>query len=170
MKKSKFISVFVLVFIMLFSSYALAVEVPGEGISNDLSSQFTVEEPILIPLTLSWTLADSQETTVGTKTSFSVTALNNTYEDIYDVLYIVEILKDGDSASASDFTCQAIAEGEDPIPLGYDTEGDFFYHGPRNGFTFPGEPNTITTNFEVIFHNPGTYSVMVYAVQLPIAQ
>lgn len=166
MKKLKFAGVFTLMIIMLFSSYAMAVEAPGEEISNELASEFIVVEPI--PLTLSWTLGESQETTVGTKSTFSVTATNNTGENISNVLYVIEILKDDGPVSASDFTCQAVAEGEAPISLGYDTAGDFFYFGPSGGFTFPCEPSTITTNFELTFHNPGSYSVKVYAVQLVI--
>ncbi|NSW83575.1 MAG: hypothetical protein HPY90_09955 [Syntrophothermus sp.] len=121
---------------------------------------------------LSWTNGQAPEQAwvpvwLGTEYTIGVTAENQGGE-IAKVLYIVEITRNGASATPDDVLIKGTdLQTRQTYDLGYDSTGRFFYWGDRNnGFTFPGG-GILKAEFSVTFKKAGTYTYKIYAVQLP---
>ena len=166
-RKTVLILVISLVFAtILASSAAMAAAPAGSSIiSNSLTHTLAAGQE---QIKLSWIPGREPPASANIGTRFTVgVEARNTGGDIERVLYIVEIKKDGKPATPADVQISGSTESEgETYPLGYDSAHGFFYWGQPSGFTFPGNTPREAT-FEVTVKNAGTYSVEIYAVQLP---
>lgn len=170
--------VLALALVLAFAGAAMAATVPGTQISNDLSASVTVVSPAN-SITLQWYAGSVQagsETVsavdptglqsvrVGDTIPVAVKAIKNISGTIDRVLYVVEVTgsQNGFTVQGYDYTLNQW------IPLGYDSQGGFYYWGPRQGFSFTDAMGTPTSPFKITFSQPGTYSFKIYAVQLPL--
>ena len=164
-RKTVLILVISLVFAtILASSAAMAAAPAGSSIiSNSLTHTLAAGQE---QIKLSWIQEPPASANIGKPFTVDVEAIN-TGGQIERVLYIVEIKKDGKPATPADVQISGKTESEpQTYPLGYDSAHGFFYWGQPSGFTFPGNTPREAT-FEVTVKNAGTYSVEIYAVQLP---
>jgi hypothetical protein len=83
-------------------------------------------------------------------------------KEISEVLFIMEIKDENGNFVGNDVLT---ATGTDGQSLGYDAQGEFWYWGPRQGFSFKDKEGA-TTVFTYSFNQAGEYSVKIYAVQL----
>ncbi len=167
----------VAVLMLAFSATALAAP-PTNKISNDLTTvTYSVTEEIAQTdwLHLTWTAA-SGTATVGHSFNITTTAKKNTgiTAPIENVLYIIEIKKDGVGALATDVTATVTGmdgAGNDTlgagVPVGFLEQG-YFYFGtsPTAGFTFSAT-GIVSNTFAITFLAPGSYTITAYAVKLP---
>jgi len=124
-------------------------------------------------LTLGWDMAATCSATVNDQFTFNAWANKSTELSSVDrVLYVIEIDKGGTGALDTDLT--VTVSGDDgsggatvsDVPLGYLEPGVFYFGDKNTGFSFTSGTQVDNT-FTATILSPGTYTVSIYAVQLP---
>ncbi|AYO31981.1 hypothetical protein D2962_16495 [Biomaibacter acetigenes] len=136
----------------------------GDAVITEHSETVDVVEPISLNYTtqLPTTVKKGSNFDVTIKATNNYKNLDNTQATIERSLYIMELTKDNNPATSADVTIKA----SDGQALGYNDTEKYFFWGPSNGFPF--STADASTTFTVTFNNAGTYSVKIYAVQLPL--
>lgn len=138
------------------------IKLEGSELLAETTASVSVNENKAMYLT--WDPQPPANTAVNTEFTVGVKAeLSNYASELDHALYIIEVQKDGQAATTNDFEIVGNPEG---IMGAFRVDGEVLrgYWGPAPGFLFRQKT---TSTFPVKFHNPGTYQVAIYAIQVP---